>query len=455
MGWRGKQGRKMTFSEINLEKVFNRLVDLLKMTYDGANEHTPSILDLFGSTELTKEQKDMLENRFTYCITSGAVKDSNESLKNFLTTTLEKLREDKNNIAQNAYKWLESFLCDNKNAFIFCPIYIIIIKNIAHNVQGFFCKFTNTRKHGAKMYDAEGDLILHDFCDYSPSLSVEYVPSLFLVSEYGEQFEAIYNLYQEIIRTIRDVYYFSSTICQLESARKENTQECMKSLLQLKDEIMNNQYMQFDTDFPSEAQIEAAKCTLPKKVVKCIEKKPLQELSTELYHELKQNCGYALITLLAAKQKEQAKQNKEFCEIFSHIKDPIEKSASIDIAKYLLKHIDKLAEKKNKKLINKGVVAYLFYKWTNTTISESRFVLLYNSQISNPTFSIAQSTINSTHNHSPKVNTEKRTFDANVAELLEKYKKEQHSPQRATPTVSVEISKSIAGKQVEFQKTLA
>ncbi len=432
---------------------------MLKLTYGEENECSPSIVDLFGSPELSQDQKDKLEKRFTYCITNGAVKDNNENLKKFLADTLEKLRKNKNDITLSAYKWLESFLCDNKNAFVFCPIYISIIKNIAQNVGVFFRKFTNTRKHGAKMYDDDGNMILHDFCDYSPTLSVEYAPSIFLIKEYGEQFEAIYNLYQEIIRVIRDVYHFTSTICQLENERKKNAQACMKSLQQLKDEIMYNSYKSFAADFPSETQIEDAKHKLPKKVVKSIETLPLHQLSTELYHELESYCGEALVTLLIAKQREQAmKGNEEFSEIFSHIKNPTERFAKIEKAKYLLKHIDKLAKKspttkKGKKNIDKGLVAHYFYTWTGTTIGEIPFVSLYNSQIGNQKFKIAQSTMNSAHNHSAKLDIDRSAFDANIAELLEKY--EQLSFQSAPPTVPVEISNTIAGKQVAHQKTLA
>lgn len=451
----------MKFPEFNLDNVFERLKFLLKLTYGEENECSPSIVDLFGSPELSKDQKDKLENRFTYCITNGAVKDNNESLKESLADILEKLKKNNNDIALSAYKWLESFLCDNKNAFVFCPIYITIIKNIAQNVCAFFRKFTNTRKHGAKMYDDDGNMILHDFCDYSPTLSVEYAPGIFRIKEYGEQFEAIYNLYQEIIRIIRDVYYLSTTICQLENERKKNAQACMKSLQQLKDEIMNNPYKSFAADFPSETEIENAKRKLPKKAVTCIKKKPLYQLSTELYHELKQYDGEALVTLLVAKQKEQAmKDNEEFSKIFSHIKNPTERFAKIEKAKYLLKQIDKLAKKtpttkKGKETINKGLVAHYFYTWTETTIGENQFVKLYNSQIGNLKFKIAQSTINSAHNHSRKIAVEKSAFDANVAELLKKYEEEQLSFQSAAPTVPIEISNTIASKQVALQKTLA
>ena len=415
-----------------MDSVMGRIEKLFQNAYEDEDKR---ILDLFavgtgGFIDLTAEARKMLENRFTYCVINGAVRDNYEGTKEFLKSSLEKFHADYDAIRAGAFKWLESFLCDNKKAFVFCPLYLSITKVIASDLELFFRKFTNTRKHGATMHDQEGKLILHDFCDYSPSLSLEYVPSIFLIQEYGESFEEIYQLYQDVIIVIRNIYYFTSTICQLEKMRKENPEECMKSLQKLNKEILENSYRP-TKQFPSPWQVDDAKSSLPEDVVEKIFTLPIPKLCTELYHELPSECGLALVVLFAVRQQRQMDlTDEEYLQVFPHINDPMEKHAKACQARYLLAHIEELAKngkKTGKPYIDKGKVAWAFYEWTGTNMGEISFVGYYNQGIANEQFKVAQSTINHAHNHAKISEEDNKVFYSNLEDLLRKYELETTS----------------------------
>lgn len=380
--------------------------------------------------ELADVEKKMLEERFTYCVTNGAIKGNNKETKEFLESSLKKFHADFEAIEACAFKWLESFLCDNKQAFKFCPLYLSITKVIASDLERFFRKFTNTRKHGATMYDQEGNLILHDFCDCSPSLSLEYVPSIFLIKEYGDAFEEIYHLYQDVISVICNIYYFTSTVCQMEKMRKKNPEECMKSLQKLEKEIRENSHRPI-APFPSSLQVEEAKSTLPADIVEKIFSLPIPKLCTELYHEVRSEYGFVLVVMCAVRQQYQRDlTDVEYLQVFSHINDPMGKCEKACKARYLLAHIGELAKKDNnrtkgKAYIDKGKVARAFYEWTGTKVDEVSFVKYYNQGLGDERFKVAQSTINNAHNHAQISEGDNKVFHSNLDDLLRKYEPEK------------------------------
>ncbi len=426
----------------------SRIDGLLKKSYDGKDTRCLDfVANLGASLSLTDKEKAILEDRFTYCITNSAVKDNYKDTKAFLKGELKNFNEDFEAIKAAASKWLESFLCDaNRQAFMFCPLYLRITEVIASDLELFFRKFTNTRKHGATMYDQEGNRIYHDFCDYSPSLSVEYVPSIFLIKEYGESFEEIYRLYQEVISVIRNIYWYSQTIDQLEKMRKRNADACRESLQKLIDEIVQDPYSPAEP-FPSPFQVEQAKSILPRDVLEKIFSLPIPKLYMDLYHELPSKYGKALVVMISVRQQAQMDLDDEgFVQVFAHIKDPQERYGKACQAKYLLAHIEELAKKSVKKnneetYIDKGKVARAFYEWTKTKVSETSFVNYYNKRLGDGRFGIAQSTLNNAHNHSKISSSDNDVFSSNLADLLKRYEGEKERLM-VVPTVPVETHTS-------------
>ncbi len=229
----------------------------------------------------------------------------------------------------------------------------------------------------------------------------------------------------------------------MEKMRKENPTECMKSLQKLKKEIMGNPYRPA-VPFPSPSQVEEAKSILPADIVEKIFTLPIPKLCMKLYHELPSEYGFALVVMFAVRQQYQRDlTDVEYTQVFSYINDPMEKYVKACNARYLLAHIEELAKrddncKKGKAYIDKGKVVLAFYEWTGTKMGESSFVEYYNQSLGNEQFKVAQSTLNTAHNHSKISSQDKKAFLSNLNSLLNQYEKEINLSMEI-PTVPMDI----------------
>lgn len=181
----------MKFKDNYKNTIVQIIGGVLKRAY---GEDYQSVLTMFMDTpyptpdalvELTKEQRKQLEDRFTFCINQTAIYDTIDELISFLTQTAEKLRKTHTQIKEAGRIWLDSFLCDDKDSFLHFAIYIRYATMFRVDVENFYRKFTNTRKHGRKINDQHGQPILHSLFTYSPISSPEYVPDIFVADDYG------------------------------------------------------------------------------------------------------------------------------------------------------------------------------------------------------------------------------------------------------------------------------
>lgn len=74
--------------------------------------------------ELTPEQNKLLEDRFSYCITEAALKDTFKELQDFLKDILERLKASFSNLRDAGYKWLTDYPCDDKRSFLNFGVYL-------------------------------------------------------------------------------------------------------------------------------------------------------------------------------------------------------------------------------------------------------------------------------------------------------------------------------------------
>ena len=406
---------------------------VLKRAY---GEDYQSVLTMFMDTpyptpdalvELTKEQRKQLEDRFTFCINQTAIYDTIDELISFLTQTAEKLRKTHTQIKEAGRIWLDSFLCDDKDSFLHFAIYIRYATMFRVDVENFYRKFTNTRKHGRKINDQHGQPILHSLFTYSPISSPEYVPDIFVADDYGEKYEKAANLFKDILYVLGGTYQYAMNVDEMARKAKGFPFYCKKSLLALVEEVVQNfAKCAVDNNTPAitETQIQQSQNALPKNIVDKIFSLDIPTLSTSLYHEVPTKYKNHFGILVDAKIKEQQGMSDIESKVFKHIENPAERYTNAMQARILLHHLSEFSElsKNGRKNMDKGIIACLFYNWTGAKIPVTTFLKqYYNVFCTDKKFHIAQSTFSTANSniayHSPLYTT----FNTKVAEIINKY----------------------------------
>lgn len=438
--------------EKNPKDIIIQLIGEVLVRAYGENYQT--VLTMFYDTpfpspdayfELSKEQQKLLEDRFTFCITEAAVKDDLQELTSFLEETAEKLRKAHTQIKDTARKWLNSFLCDDKDSFLNFAIYLTHATIFGIDAEKFYLKFTNTRKHGKKMYDLNGLPIFHQLYNYSPVSNTEYVPDMFATEEYGEAYEKAANLFKDIIYVLGGTYKFVVSIDQMAKQAKKYPEFCEKSLLNLTKEVADYLHKAIVTPnqpIPTEAQIAEAKNILPTKLIQLLYSLKKTELSTTLYHEvatdLKNAFGIIAIDRLTHENEIDEIENGM---VFSHINDRNERISKAKDARILFGHLDEFMKlevvidgKIKKQKISKGNLACLFYYWTGTKMAQIAFVeKYYCTKCQEAKFQLTQSAFNYAFTKlSPKTPLRK-AFDEKALEILTKCNNETSASYCITP----------------------
>lgn len=420
------------------EKYKNTIVQIIGEVLTKAyGEDYQSVLTMFMDTpyptpealvELTKEQRKQLEDRFTFCINQAAIDDTIDNLISFLGQTAEKLRKTHTQIREAGRTWLDSFLCDDKDSFLHFAIYIRYATMFRVDVENFYRKFTNTRKHGRKINDLHGQPILHSLFTYSPISSPEYVPDIFVSADYGEKYEKAADLFKEILYVLGGTYQYAMNVDDMAKKAKGFPFYCKKSLLALVEEVLENFTkcsVAKNAPIITETLIQQSRNELPQDVVDKICSLDIPTLGTSLYHELPTMYKNPFGILVEAKIKEQQGMSDiESTKVFKHIDNPVEKFNKAMQARILLQHLLEFSElsKNGSRNMDKGIIACLFYRWTKTEMSVTTFLKqYYNMECKDTKFHVAQSTFSTANSkialHSPLY----ASFNNKATEIINKY----------------------------------
>ena len=379
----------MIFLKTSKQEILQCIGEVLEKAY--GNDYY-SVLPMFADTdcpmpeiymELSEERNKQLEDRFLYCITEAAIKDNFEELQAFLKDILERLRKSYVNLRTVGYKWLVDFLCDDKKSFLHFGIYLNQAAIFGVDAERFYKKFTNTQKHNKKRFDTNCAPIYHSLYAFSPVTSSEYVPDIFTIEEYGEQYIVVANLYKDIIYVLNEAYQYVMSLDQMACMRKQFPEQCHNSLIKLVDEVRHalcEAAINPDILIPTQAQIQEAKNFLPLGFYKKIFELDIKTLSTTLYHEVPTKYKKAFGILVIERIKMQQNVDDIEYRVFKHITNPDELIEKVKTARLILAHINEFAMlditedgKCKKKKVSKGTIACLFYLWTGTQMSQSDF----------------------------------------------------------------------------------
>lgn len=441
----------MIFFKRSKQEILRCIGEVLEKSY--GNDYY-SVLPMFADTdcpmpeifkEPSEERNKQLEDRFLYCITEAALKDNFDELQAFLKNILERLRKSYVNLRTVGYKWLVDFLCDDEKSFLHLGIYLNQAAIFGVDAERFYKKFTNTQKHNKKRFDTNGAPIYHSLFDYSPVTSSEYIPGIFTIEEYGEQYIVVANLYKDIIYVLSEAYQYVMSIDQMARMRKLYSAPCYDSLLKLVDEVKHNlceAAINPDILTPTQAQIQEAKEVLPLDIYKKIFKLDIKTLSTTLYHEVPTKYKKAFGILIIERIKMLHYVNDIENLVFKHITNPDELIEKVIKARLILAHINEFAMldiiedgKCKKKKVLKGTIACLFYLWTGTKMSQSDFLEKYYSiQCKDEKLHVKQSTLSTAISNLDSQSPLRNGFNAKVNEIIDK--------NQETPAKKVNIKSS-------------
>lgn len=426
----------MQFEKEEKENIILRVGEVLQKTY---GEDYGSVLPMFADTDcrmpevfkdFTVEQNKQLEDRFTYCINEAALKDTFEELHAFLKDTAEKLRVSYTNLRIAGYKWLTAFPCDDKDSFLNFGIYLAQAKIIGIDADKFYKKFTYTRKHGKRIFESDGTPIFHSLYAYSGVTSSEYVSDMFMIDEYGDKYVEVAGLYRDIVYVLRDTCWYVKSMDQQAKMRKLYPVQCTKSLMEWVDEVMGSlQRNAIDGNeiVPSEEDIKKAKTFLPVDIFKQIFTLDIPKLSTTEYHEIPYKYAKAFAVLVKVRMEElQGVDTIEADRVFAHVKNSKEKLDKICEARILLAHIGEFkkleveeCDKKITKNVIKGDIAYMFYYWTGTTMSQTAFLeTYYCAKCEDKKMHVAQSSLSTACKRFDKKSSLYAAFKEKASEIL-------------------------------------
>lgn len=420
------------------EEIIRYVGEVLKKAY---GEDYPSVLPMFADTDcpmpevfkdLTENQNKQLEDRFLYCITEAAMKDTFGELQDFLKSTLEKLRKSYSNLREAGYKWLVDFPCDDKSSFLHFGVYLTHASIFGIDAKKFYLKFTYTQKHSKKRYDVNGTPLFHSLYSYSPVASSEYVPDIFTIKDYGEQYIIVANLYKDIIYVLDEAYKYVMSVDQQAAMRKLFPTQCQNSLSALVKEVIEClEKITPDQIVPTPEQIQHANDTLPSEITEMIFTLSIPKLSTTLYHEIltKYKFPFGILANVRITQS-QGMEDVEYLHVFKHIKDSKEKFGKAIEARLLLAHIDEFTQLKVRKdgkmqteNLSKGQIACLFYLWTGTEMSQSAFVKdYYCVHCVDEKFHVAQNTLSTAYSKLEKNSPLHDAFANKANEIIRRYK---------------------------------
>lgn len=282
------------------------------------------------SLENNDELNKRFDKRFTDTITRSGLKDKFEDLDKFLLSIYNALNETFRRMEEEAYAWLNGYLCDDKDCWCHCAIFMGFAAQFGKIVESFFKKFTNTRMHGKHVLGVDGERIFHDLYKFSPIASSTFEMDLFTIDDYGENYERINEKYKKVIQLISNIYAFSVYIdnkAKQIAADGEKSKQCLIDFLTPFREERSKSFNGNFRIYPDE--IENAKSKFSTKIVEEIDTLNLSELSKKYYHEVDSLHGVSFAILMWVRiLRQQGMTDVEYEEVFKHIEDPYVRASS-------------------------------------------------------------------------------------------------------------------------------
>lgn len=269
-------------------------------------------------------------------------------------------------------EWLLDYACDNATCFRDYAAYLKQAKKFADIEKNFFRMFSNTRKHGRKLWDADGNPIHHDLHTYSPIGNDNYTTSLYTLRQCGgEGLMQTFNLYKKIIACFVRTYQYALAMDLYAQSLHSNPVEA-RIILSNSIEKALAALKIADPSNIEEHWIDIAKDKIDKQMLSNIYNKTIMELAPAFYHLIATGDFPWFAILIKDKENHQGKLTELEHDIFKTIEDPRLREKTALEARKLIANFDKLKDtvyqkgekgRKDKTLSEGEVIALMMEYW--------------------------------------------------------------------------------------------
>ena len=376
--------------------------------------------------------KKIVEERFLASLTLATITDDCNTFVEQLKDTLKEAEEHEKAIREVGGEWIQSYACDNPACFRDYNEYLEQAGKFAVVEKKFFRKFSNTRKHGKKMWDADGKPIYHNLHTYSPICNDNYTKSLFTLNQCGGKgLNQVFKLFEEIIavfvRTYRyaqgvDIYAQSmrfnaigARMILTNSIKKELSAFHIDNITNIEDHLVNYAKQQID-----------------KEMLDHIYNKTIMELAPAFYHLVTTGEFPWMAILIKDKENHQGILSEIESDIFKGIKDPKQRVQTVLEIRKLIYNFDSFTgityergeNNKKDKILNVGDVLAFIVEYINEKVkldySIKKFITNYFCKLRNieADGETLYKKFNYARNHMNLHDLKRKAFDNKKQEIL-------------------------------------
>lgn len=265
--------------------------------------------------------KKIVEERFLASLTLATIKDDCNTFVEQLKDTLKEAEEHEKAIKKVGSEWIQSYACDNPTCFRDYNEYLEQAGKFAVVEKKFFRKFSNTRKHGKRMWDADGKPIYHNLHTYSPICNDNYAKSLFNLKQCGEKgLNQAFKLFEEIIAVFIRTYHYAVGVDLCAQSMRSNPIEARIILSDSIKKELSGLHID-DIDNIEDHWVNLAKQKIDEKVLDHIYNKTIMELAPAFYHLVTTGEFPWMAILIKDKENHQGNLSEIESDIFKGIKD--------------------------------------------------------------------------------------------------------------------------------------
>lgn len=320
--------------------------------------------------------KKIVEERFLASLTLATIRDDCNTFVEQLKDTLKEAEEHEKAIREVGGEWIQSYACDNPTCFRDYNEYLEQAGKFAVVEKKFFRKFSNTRKHGKRMWNTDGKPIYHNLHTYSPICNDNYAKSLFNLKQCGEKgLNQAFKLFEEIIAVFIRTYHYAVGVDLCAQSMRSNPIEARIILSDSIKKELSGLHID-DIDNIEDHWVNLAKQKIDEKVLDHIYNKTIMELAPAFYHLVTTGEFPWMAILIKDKENHQGNLSEIESDIFKGIKDLRQREQTVLEIRELIYNFDRFTgiiykrgeNNKKDKILNVGDVLAFIVEYINEKV---------------------------------------------------------------------------------------
>lgn len=265
----------------------------------------------------------IVEDRFQDALVNASITNDIDAFKKCLSEIFIETEEHECNIKKVGAEWVQGYACDTPTCFRDYAAYLEHAEKFARIEESFFRKFSNTRKHGRKMWNSEGAPIRHDLHKSSSVCGDNYsIPIYTLKQCASKEAMEIFGLYRRIILCFIRTYRYALGIDLYAQSLHSNPIQARIILNRNIEQALTDLKI-MDANNIDEDMIAMAKQKIDAQMLNNIYNKTIMDLAPSYYHYITTGQFPWFSILLKDKENHYGKLTEIEHDIFKSIKDPM------------------------------------------------------------------------------------------------------------------------------------